>query len=566
MARVVFDSYAIAFNSKTIIMIMSNFNPKYNNLTPIEWSHRALENSTDNKSSFIPIIGLVVGILAASTTGFPPTGLLVFAWAVYEALKRNNQMGRNELAITQYGCVAHCLSSDDFRDFRAQVGDEEVLRQLQWARNNNYRLSEIAEDYLEAQPMPRELIGRNTRLNAVNAEVVPVVDFDREDKSVVTSNIPFTPINDKPTQLIEFKTEIPDLPKLLAQSLKLTLIVGVPGSGKGIFVTNALSAVKQYHKNTTVFYIDPKNDPKETAYFSGRVDKLFRKDLMTTEPEDAEEWIRNCLAEYERFDCGEGRKLLVFDELGLTLKTLAAVKVEKGIESPLVWFKRKLSGYATSGDSRGVTLWGISQNAHVSGLGMDGGERTMFIPIFIIDARNVSASVGILKAQMIPGDKRLNSVEIQQLCKKSEIGRAIYFGGTNQWYPLPKLENYSGFDRDNRTFLPGFTPTPESEKLVVDYDAVMNLENSFKLNSPEVKSPTEIEFTDSQELSEAALLVLSFFDNAKIKNAKSIKELKDANKLRQLDYSMILMALRELVVKKWLTFDEQGRYLKQEWQ
>jgi|GEM_PF-4661969 len=117
--------------------MMSNFNPNYNKLTPFEWQHKALSNATDNKSSFLPIGGLVLGILAASTTGFPPTGLLIFAWAIYEAFRRNNQMGRNELAVTQYGCVAHCLSADDFRDFRAQVGDEEVLRQLLWARNNN---------------------------------------------------------------------------------------------------------------------------------------------------------------------------------------------------------------------------------------------------------------------------------------------------------------------------------------------------------------------------------------------------------------------------------------------
>ena len=437
-------------------------------------------------------------------------------------------------------------------DPRINVGAVQALAQAAQLKNAN------VQAYQQALIMPPRTIEHEQK--------TLFMPSSSSETKLNAINVPSTPIEDKPTELIEFKSEVPDLPKLLAQSLKLTLIVGVPGSGKGIFVSNALSAVKQYHPNTTIFYIDPKNDPKETAYFSGRVDKLFRKDLMTCLPEDAAEWVTNCLAEYDAFDCGHNRKLLVFDELTLTLKTLGAVKVEKCVESPLTWLKRKLSGYSTSGDSRGIIFWGLSQNAHVSGLGMDGGDRTMFIPIFIIDARNVSASEGILKAQMIPSDKRLNSVEIQQLCKKSEIGRAIYFGGTNQWYPLPKLENYSGFDRDNRKFLPGFTPTPKSEKLVVDYDAVMNLENSFKLNGTEVKSPTEIESTDSQELSEAALLVLSFFDNAKIKSPKSIKELKDANKLRQLDSGMLLMTLRELVVKERLTFDEEGRYLKPDWQ
>ena len=538
---------------------MSNFNPKYNNLTPIEWSHRALENSTDNNSSFLPIGGLVLGILAASTTGFPPTGLLIFAWAVYEAFKRNRSMGRNELAITQYGCVAHCLSADDFRDFRTQVGDEEVLRQLQWARNNNYRLSEIAEDYLDSRSSRYQTLDllpkayQNTQINVVDSPM-PTAQFEE---------IVIPDLKRKETELVEFKTETPNLPSLLAQSLKLTLIVGVPGSGKGIFVSNALEAVRKHHHNTTIFYIDPKNDAKETAYFSGRVDKLFRKDLMTTTPEEAAEWVTNCLTEYDRFDCGNGRKLLVFDELNLTLKTLKGVKTDKGEQSPLEWLKMKLTGYSSSGDSRGIVLWGISQNAHVSGLGMDGGDRTMFIPIFIVDARNISASEGILKAQMIPSDKRLNSVEIQQLCSKSEIGRAIYFGGNNEWYPMPKLENYSGFDRDSRKFLDGFAPPPKGERLADDYNAIAKLEDTFK---SELENSSVNDGKELQQLSDNAKLVLSLFENAKNKTAKSTKELKDANKLRQLSDSELLLALRELVVNQNITFDAEGRYLKPEWQ
>jgi hypothetical protein len=208
-------------------------------------------------------------------------------------------------------------------------------------------------------------------------------------------------------------------------------------------------------------------------------------------------------------------------------------------------------------------LWGISQNAHVSGLGMDGGDRTMFIPVFIVDARNISASEGILKAQMIPSDKKLSSTQIQQLCNKSEIGRAIFFGGNNQWYPMPKLENYSGFDRDNRKFLDGFAPPPKGDKLVNDYDAISRLEDSFK---SELQNSLASEDKIGKQLSDNAKLVLSLFDNATKKVAKSTKDLKDANKLRQLSDSELLLALRELVVSQNITFDSEGKYLKPEWQ
>ncbi len=54
---------------------------------------------------------------------------------------------------------------------------------------------------------------------------------------------------------------------------------------------------------------------------------------------------------------------------------------------------------------------------------------------------------------MIPSDKKPSTAQIQSLCQKSPVGRAIFYGGLNEWFPMPKLPNYSGFDRDNRRFI-----------------------------------------------------------------------------------------------------------------
>jgi len=127
----------------------------------------------------------------------------------------------------------------------------------------------------------------------------------------------------------------------------------------------------------------------------------------------------------------------------------------------------------------------------------------------------------------------------------------------------PKTKDFS-YEQESETvediaIKPEVDLKPEKPKTKLS-DTITSLENSFKLEPTSMSSSPEV-----KELSEAALLVLNFFDNAKIKNAKSIRELKDANKLRQLDSSMLLMALRELVVKELLTFDEEGRYLKPDW-
>ena len=270
--------------------------------------------------------------------------------------------------------------------------------------------------------------------------------------------------------------KVPDLPSLLAKSLKISLIVGTPGSGKGIFVSNALDALKHNSQRpTTIFYLDPKNDPKEDGYFQGRVDddKLFRLDAMTADAEEVYEWAINSLASYDAFDCGTGIKLIVFDELKLVMSILGNVKGAVG------WLVTKLSAYSTSGESRGIVLWGISQSAHTRA-GFDGSDRSIFVPVFIVDGRNISASEGLLACKMIPSDRRISSVEIKRLCEKSPVNRAIFYGGTNKWYPMPKLENFSGFDRDSRTFIGNNNPTKIQPENLYKEQIDKHIEDSSK--------------------------------------------------------------------------------------
>lgn len=491
--------------------IMSNFTPDYNKLTATEWRHRALERSTDNKSSFLPIGGLVLGILVASTTGFPPTGLLVFAWAVYEAFARNNRMGRNEIAITQYGCVAHCLAEDDFRDFCAQVGDEEALKQLHWAKSNSYRLSEIAEDYLDSR-RPPQLIDQ-----------APSVSFTQAT---------------------------PDLPGMLAKSMKNSLIIGVPGAGKGIFVSNALEAVKRSTHKVTVFYLDPKGDANESGYFSGRVDRLYRADVITQSPVEIYEWIVASLADFDSTPI-DGIKLLVFDEL------TAIAGILKTVKGASQWLKSRITSYSSSGSSRGIILWGIAQNAHLANLGFDGGTRSIFIPVFLISADQVTASTDILRSGMIPEESKLDPDGIIRLCKQSEVNRAIFYGGLNEWFPAVRMENYSGFDRDSRKFLPGFAP-PNQDKLASDFTTISQLEDAYRNDSPTATKSLS-------HLSESAQMILEYFDNVLKKEPKSIRDLKQSTRLRGISDMDLLSALHELVKAEELNFNIEGNYLKSDW-
>lgn len=261
------------------------------------------------------------------------------------------------------------------------------------------------------------------------------------------------------TEVVEFKQEVPDLPLRLAQDMKNTLIAGVPGSGKGVFVSNALGYVIE-RGDTTVFYIDPKNDPKESGYFEGRVHKLFRLPggIISAEPVFVYDWLQKCFAAFHSFDAGNGRKLLVLDEMTSLVKKLANVPAKiTGTVKGDKWLEEEIVTCAAAGDSAGATLWGMAQNGHNSGLGMDGGAKSQMTPIAIISLKQLTASQALLRASFVPSDQRLSSDEIKRICEASEVGRAIFHGGLNCWYSMPALPNPSGYNRDNRQFVEGFT-------------------------------------------------------------------------------------------------------------
>ncbi|MHC5826064.1 MAG: hypothetical protein ACYT04_61980, partial [Nostoc sp.] len=64
--------------------------------------------------------------------------------------------------------------------------------------------------------------------------------------------------------------------------------------------------------------------------------------------------------------------------------------------------------------------------------------------------------------------KQLKSEQLISLVGDSPRSRVVYSGKTMQWYPMPELANFSGYDRDKGEFLPGFKNSENSDKQVND--------------------------------------------------------------------------------------------------
>lgn len=521
---------------------MTNFNPKSNKFTADQWQIIASETISESNAQYLVIGGIIGGFIAASATAFPPTGLLVAAWALYEAWRKTTAVNRNEQAIAKYGCVAHVLTGDNLRDYRGQVGDEEVLKQIEWADHNGYALSIDAQDFLQTQkPFIRPQLGNKQ----------PAFPTASHIKDTQNTHLALPTVE---TQAIDYYDPIAsaqiDIIGEMTERISNAIIIGIPGSGKGMLVSNATRKAKSKHRNLKVFAIDPKNDSKETGYFEC-CDVVKRFACMDAKPGTVAAWAESCFDEYAIYAQKNERTLLIMDE-----GTMLGNKLQQAKSTLLL---DKLTAYTSGGDSAGRNVWFMMQSPYVGSASLNLSTSSQMTVLVIAFEENIGALAQWKSAKIF---KNLSLDQVSDLINNSTTGRAIYYGKTGQWYMMPELTNYSGYDRDKRQYLPGFTP--QSNKPVAkDIEVINKLEGCLN-NSNTSQDETHSEL--KAELSPSAELLLSYFDNVKQKTPKTIADLKEANKLRQLDNSQLLKALRELIVAELLTFDVEGRYLKPGWE
>ena len=260
-------------------------------------------------------------------------------------------------------------------------------------------------------------IGNQTRLNAVEANV----------SSDGNSPALFNPAID------------------LGQNPQSALIAGVPGSGKGILVSNAVRVLRQNHQALKVMMIDPKGDPKEKGYWAPVTDVYRSMNLMDCDdPDEGASWLLACMDEFRKLPAP---KLLIFDEM-----LAASVEISlahKDFKAPQR-MKKFVSGIIAQGDSQAVWLWAMSQSVQVADLGISGGVRGNLRVIGIISPKNTTAIEALTSTRLIPPPTG-GMDELREIMKASPVDRAFYDGKLSRWLPMPELENYSGFDRDNRT-------------------------------------------------------------------------------------------------------------------
>jgi hypothetical protein len=412
---------------------MTNFKPEKSR-SPEDWQELAVER-VDSKDSNLGVGGAIIAGLVLGAIASPLTGVLAGALILYHSFRKTHSVNSAEEAIRDYGCVAAFLEGNDLKDYVQQVGLPECVNQISWAIDRGHNPSADAQSL-----MPKQSPAAIPATQRVTALVGSATSAVTRLRGAITSPAPLLP---KPNDLIG----------AMSDRIRNHLIIGAQGSGKGLTISNALDAIKTKHPDTTIFYIDPKGDEKETGYFTGRVDILKRTKALEQKPSAVVEWFKAAIKE---FQSTAGQKLLILDEATY----LSSLMKSAGEGS---WFKSVIISLVSVGDSQGWNIWIVALNPNTDDIGVSGGVRSQFMPLTLITAESLTTYTALIATKWLPVDRKLPSEDIHNLCKESPVGRCYYYGQFNDWFPLPTLPNYSGYDRDARAKLEGCLDMVQAE-------------------------------------------------------------------------------------------------------
>lgn len=456
---------------------MSRFDPNKQNKTAVDWSVLAYQTADDDKAAQTVVIGAVIGIGIASVTT-PLLGCVIGAYFIVKGIQKACNADNNKKYIKSTGCVAHVLEGGNFRAYLRQNGKDKVLEELEFANQEGLSFSDEALDFYE------EYLESKTETLPEPSE--QKINTHTQDTKIQTQTQSQVNIYD-PTKTIDILAE-------LTNTITNTAIVAVPRSGKGILLSNAIREAKRKHPKLKIFVIDPKNDTKEYNFYEGIADKIERHSCTDASPSSVVEWVKYCFDKYIEFANQHEKTLLIVED-----GTLIGGKLNIANSN---LFIDKISSWASGADSFGRNVWFVMQSPYVGASALNLATSSQFKTVVIAWIENLGDLVQWRSAKIF---NKFPLDEVSELVELSPCKRAFYFGKTGKWYPMPSLENYSGYDRDTETYLPGFTP--QLDRTATNFDAVNQLESN--LNS-EPETPNNDDFEVNNSLSEPAQTVLNW--------------------------------------------------------
>jgi hypothetical protein len=317
-------------------------------------------------------------------------------------------------------------------------------------------------------------------------------------------------------------------------------IAAKSGCGKGLFVSNVVRTWCGNIAQMTVIGIDGKSDENEVGYWTRQVGytTVFRLAVDTVKPAQIALWLTAAL---DAWDAAPAPKTLVVSELyalALNLKEYPDI---------LGRLDRTIQNTASLGNSRRIfcivdTVTPIKKEI---GISLDNLRPVALIKGDEIGALN-QLTVGRFVVAPAGGKD-----EVEAICKKSIVNRAIYYGGS--WYEMGVLPNSSGFNRDEYKVV-GVQAT------LSDVPLPTTLSESDELFRPKYLIETDLEATDPKKaaaIKRGAEVFRSLFpDGVSSMEVGALQqtEVLKARSKRDIINACMLMAEH---LPSWFEFDER---------
>ena len=342
--------------------------------------------------------------------------------------------------------------------------------------------------------------------------------------------------------------------KQIAQRLVSMTVIGVPGAGKGMFVSNLLRQVRQHHPQLHLFVMEGKGDAKEAGYWQGVADDIRSIQGLDESPLDLVAWISDCLDDFKAI---EGPKLLIFDEVTYLYKVWQTTDKESFED----YIQYKI-GLSSMGDSLQNYIWEIGQVSNAKDLGVTAGIRSLFKPIAIVSNHDRRAANALLGTKFVPLPEE-GKKAVMQMCDRSECGRAVYDYVNDCWQPMPQLKNLSGFDRDTRSFADQ-PQTEAPEEAPAPPNVRADLERLLSVETPEPTREVTRFGLSAEQISEVQKRLASLQPGA-ISSVKRIREnsrLLREQGITQAQLTELFDYLSETGATEWQASDQREfRYL-----
>ena len=430
-------------------------------------------------AAFFLVLIEPVGALVAGTIG----GMFVLS-----LIKDSVAKGAESEYIQRTNNFAHRLGESELIRLIKMVGIEGVIDSCLEARDDDQKLSAAAQRLLlaadekeqqhslddllaaglleEAKSAPPSLTGSMTRLGPESIEVaaLPVAHSsptnllsqylgDRQPTSLEQRNDQSNEGNEQDhAQVVK---------RQMAQP-KSSVLIAVGGGGKGMYLANQVRVRAAADSRYIAFWIDPKGVDDEAGYFAHPQIAAYRFCAAECSPAEISAHIKNAMQHYRALCYSLPPKTpvqLIVDEWYYIQAQLK--EGDDAAKTALLDIVSSLRAMVSllDGEHKHITL--VSQSPKVNDILQGGGGILTNLEKIVLlsnDGRGIDVLDKCAQCRVIP--RSLNSPEtLQAIAYQSKVNRAIYMLG--QLRPMPVLENYSAYDRDNQRAL-----TPASAAVI----------------------------------------------------------------------------------------------------